>query len=283
MSDETVTDERETAATSMAASASQENSEPKVRLWHNPHGHSTIWAKFVDIAGSKVKLERKDGPTVTVSLDEIGARDIDYLRGIVWAGKEEMPFHQALKEGLIRARTEDYSQIGMGMIVSSTGLALLPKIRFENGTWIELDQHPSAGKIYLAVGDRGLSISINSLDREQQRFEGREGFSAIPAEHTNKLPVIESFTVGVQVKRVGFSMISKAGFDPLAAEILAANTSMKNDKDVILSQSAALWLEKNPNLELAIFQAATHQLYTQRIGTQTKRNLDHSKAHTQRV
>ncbi|MCC7336483.1 MAG: FHA domain-containing protein [Pirellulaceae bacterium] len=285
VSDETVTDERETAATSMAASAIQKNSESKVRLWHNLQGHSTIWAKFVDIAGSKVKLEKKDGPTVTVSLDEIGARDIDYLRGIVWAGKEEMPFHQALKERLIRARTEDYSQIGMGMIVSSAGLAILPKIRFENGTWIELDQHPSAGRIYLAVGDRGLSISINRMDREQQSFEGHTGFSAIPAEHTTKLPVIESFTVGVQVKRVGFSMISKAGFDPLAAEILAAeilaaNTSMKNDKDVILSQSAALWLEKNPNLELAIFQAATHQLYTQRIGTQTKRNLDHSKAHT---
>ena len=114
-----------------------------------------------------------------------------------------MPFHQALKEGLIRARTEDYSQIGVGMIVSSAGLAILPKIRFENGTWIELDQHPSAGRIYLAVGDRGLSISINRMDREQQSFEGHTGFSAIPAEHTTKLPVIESFTVGVQVKRVG--------------------------------------------------------------------------------
>lgn len=277
VSDETVAEEIATDASSIAASAIQENSEPKVRLWHNPHGHSTIWAKFVDIAGAKVKLEKKDGPTVTVSLDEIGAQDIDYLRGIVWAGKEEMPFHQALKEGLIRARTEGYSQIGMGMIVSSAGLAILPKIRVECGTWIELDQHSGAGRIYLAVGDRGVSISINRWDREQQRFESRGGFSAIPAEHTTKLPVIESFTVGVQV------MISKAGFDPLAAEILAASTSMKNDKDVILSQSAALWLVKNPNLDLPTFQTATHQLYTQRIDTRTKRDLSFSKAHTPNI
>jgi hypothetical protein len=255
----------------------KEASSPDFRMWRvsSPGITNVVFsAKMIEYKSDTVRLQKQDGTEISATFDRLGPQDLDYLRGILWAGKEEMPFHTALEQGLIVAKTGDYSHDRLTLGIASKGCVITPRIQVPGGTWIELDQHPNAGRIYLATGKRATSMKIDDWDRKESTFYGADGFTAIPATSAAKVPVIETAEVApLKIRPLNHSSISRAGFDPVAAEFLAAETRM-NAKDEILSKTAALWLMDKPDLDLEKFQTSATRTFTERVTISDKRNMN---------
>ncbi len=53
------------------------------RVWSSKDGVSNVEAQFIQISGSKVVLEKKDGARLMVPMNKLCAKDQDYLAGVV--------------------------------------------------------------------------------------------------------------------------------------------------------------------------------------------------------
>ena len=53
------------------------------RVWSSKDGGSNVEAKYIQMAGSKVVLEKKDGNRIMVSPSKLSAADQEYLAGVV--------------------------------------------------------------------------------------------------------------------------------------------------------------------------------------------------------
>ncbi|MEZ6034557.1 MAG: FHA domain-containing protein [Planctomycetaceae bacterium] len=253
---------------------------PGFRMWRISAGQ-VVSAKLLEHGTGQALLQREDGSELNVSFDRMNPEDIDYLRGIIWPDAEEMSFHEALEQAVIRVRTEDYAHDCLQIIVSSDGLAITPRIRIASGIWVQLDKHPQVGRLYLATKKRGALLPMNKWRQAESSFCSVGDFPAIPMNWEQEIPVIESYLAensGTKIIHVGHSPITVAGFDPLAANIMTIPTSVKFKNDVVMSQAAALWLTNRPDLKLSTFQAAVKNIFLNRMTTNMKRALSPARA-----
>ncbi len=260
-------------------------------------GRDVYSAKLLEHDNGTVTLQRRDDSIEKATVDRLHERDIEYLRGIVWSGKEEMSLQDALELGIIEARVREYAQDKLSVRLSSKGPLVVPNIIIPHGTWVEFKNHRKLGRIYLFAGEKEAKIRVDDWDRKSQTFWGGVGmqggiggssFYAVPIDRQANVPVIDP-PIGSGPYGTVHATISKTGVDPLAAEILSATfdgldmkklnekTSMVHGKNSFLCKVAALWMSKNHDLDLSRFQTSVDSVLSKRWSKDEKDGLANTR------
>ena len=243
------------------------------RMWRALQGNYSVVATVVDAKGGSVRLRKQDNSLIKVPIKVLCEADRKYLRDLAWSGSEGMPLHEALARKLISVRTEDYAQQRIILLAEPRGSILVPRVTVKAGTWIELDKHPKAGRIYLAGKSDPTEIDVTSGGgRVADKITGRGMFLALPADPNATVPVIETARVGAtKYEKRNHSQISRAGYDPFVGHLFGSIDPL--NQSGVLSLAAAMLMKTKPDFDLADLQNYATKQLTERTSQYQERFL----------